>query len=336
MQLLQPSLADVFKARQQIRTTIQHTPLIKSHSLTDFMGCEIYLKLESLQTTGSFKLRGATNKILSLTEAEKVRGVIAVSSGNHGRAVAYVANKHGIPAVICVSETVPENKVSAIRALGARVEVRGKTYDQATEIAIDLQQEHGLTMIHPFDDPFVIAGQGTIGLEIIDQVPDMDAVIVPLSGGGLLGGIALTLKSINPRIKTIGVSMDQGAAMVESLKAGRVVEIVEEPSLADALIGGLGPENRYTFKLNQKFVDQSILVSEEEIAMGMTYALEKEHLVVEGGGAVGIGALLAAKIPDLVGKIVLVISGSNVSLETLVGCAGKIYPYQKEVHGIID
>jgi len=331
MQLLQPTLAEIFKARQRILTTIQHTPLIKSHSLTDFTGCEVYLKLESLQTTGSFKLRGATNKILSLNEADRARGVIAVSSGNHGRAVAYVANKHGIPAVICVSETVPENKVSAIRALGARVEVRGRTYDEATEIAIGLQQEHGLTMIHPFDDPFVIAGQGTIGLEIMDHVPGIDAVIVPLSGGGLLGGIALTLKSINPKIKTIGVSMEQGAAMVESLNAGMVVEVVEEPSLADALIGGLGHENRYTFKLNQQFVDQTILVGEEEIAMGMTYALEKEHLVVEGGGAVGIGALLAGKIPGLGGKIVLVISGSNVSLETLLGCAGEIYPYQKEV-----
>ena len=329
MQLTKPTLADVYQARQRIRTTIQRTPLIKSSWLTELTGSEIFLKLECLQTTGSFKLRGATNKILSLNRDEKERGVIAVSSGNHGRAVAYVAQKHNLPAVICVSETVPENKVSAIRELGAEVLVSGKTYDQATEDAIEVQRERGLTMIHPFDDPHVIAGQGTIGLEIMDQEPEIDTVIVPLSGGGLLGGIALTLKSIDPRIQTVGVSMDKGAAMIESLKAGNVVEIVEEVSLADALIGGLGPENQYSFKINQKYVDRTALVSEKEIATGMTFALEKEHLVVEGGGAVGIAALLAGKVKDLGRKAALVISGSNVSLSTLLNCAQETYPYQE-------
>ena len=329
MQLTKPTLADVYQARHRIRATIQQTPLIKSSWLTELTGSEIFLKLECLQTTGSFKLRGATNKILSLNRDEKMRGVIAVSSGNHGRAVAYVAQKHNLPAVICVSETVPENKVSAIRELGAEVLVSGKTYDQATEDAIEVQRERGLTMIHPFDDPYVIAGQGTIALEIMDQEPEIDTVIVPLSGGGLLGGIALTLKSIDPRIQTVGVSMEKGAAMIESLKAGNVVEIVEEASLADALIGGLGPENRYSFKINQKYVDRTVLVSEKEIATGMTFALEKEHLVVEGGGAVGIAALLAGKVKDLGRKAALVISGSNVSLSTLLNCAQETYPYQE-------
>jgi threonine dehydratase len=233
--------------------------------------------------------------------------------------------------VICVSETVPDNKVNAIQDLGAEVLVTGKTYDDATEDALDVQRERGLTMIHPFDDPQVIAGQGTIGLEIMDQLPDVDTVVVPLSGGGLLGGIALALKSINPSIQTIGVSMDKGAAMIESLKAGRVVEIVEEASLADALIGGLGPDNSYTLKINQKFVDHTLLVSEQEIAMGMTFALENEHLVVEGGGAVGIAALLAGKVANLGNKAILVISGSNVSLSTLLECAQGMYPYQEEL-----
>jgi threonine dehydratase len=328
MQLTQPLLADVYQAKQRISTTIQRTPLIKSSWLSEFTGREILLKLECLQTTGSFKLRGATNKILSLSENEKKRGVIAVSSGNHGRAVAYVSQKHDLPAVICVSETVPENKVSAIQDLGAEVVVSGKTYDEATEEALIVQQERGLTMIHPFDDPSVIAGQGTIGLEIIDQEPEIDTVIVPLSGGGLLGGIALTLKSIHPGIQTIGVSMDKGAAMIESLEAGHVVEIIEEPSLADALIGGLGAENHYTFKVNQKHVDSTILVSEKEIAMAMTYALEREHLVVEGGGAVGIAAVLAGKVANLGKKIVLVLSGSNVSLANLLASAQEKYSYQ--------
>lgn len=330
MQINQPRLWDIYQADHLIRKAVYRTPLLESHWLSELSGCKIYLKLECLQVTGSFKLRGATNKILSLKKEEKERGVIAVSSGNHGRAVAFVSRNFGIPAVICVSETVPENKVSAIKKLEAEVLILGKTYDEANEGAIKVQHERGLTMIHPFDDPFVIAGQGTIGLELLDEQPDIDTVIVPLSGGGLLGGIALGLKSINPDIRTIGVSMDQGAAMIESLKAGKVVEIVEEPSLADALIGGLGRENRYTFKIIQEYVDHTVLVSEDEIAAGMTFALEREHLVVEGGGAVGIAALLAGKVGNLGKKVVVVISGSNVNLYTLINIAQEEYPFQEK------
>ena len=329
MKDIKPHLADIYQADHLIRETIYRTPLIESPWLSKLSGCRIYLKLESLQVTGSFKIRGATNKILSLKKEEKKRGVIAVSSGNHGRAVAYVARNFGIPAVVCVSETVPENKVSAIQDLGAEVLVAGVTYDEATEGALQVQIERGLTMIHPFDDPFVIAGQGTIGLELLEEQPDIDTVIVPLSGGGLLGGIALALKSINPEIQTIGVSMDQGAAMVESLKAGKVVEVVEEPSLADALIGGLGQDNRYTFNIIQSYVDQTVLISEEEIAAGMTFALDKEHLVVEGGGAVGIAALLAGKVNNLGPNVAVVISGSNVNMSTLIEVAQGQYPYQQ-------
>lgn len=329
VQTHEPELGDIYQAEYQIRETIYRTPLIQSSWLSKFTGSEVLLKLENMQVTGSFKIRGATNKMLSLKKEEKARGVIAVSSGNHGRAVAYVAQEFGFPAVICVSETVPANKVNGIRELGAQVVIAGKTYDEATEGALKLQEERGLTMIHPFDDPYVIAGQGTIGLEIIKERPDINTVIVPLSGGGLLGGIALALKSINPAIQTIGVTMEVGAAMAQSLAAGKVAEIVEEPSLADALIGGLGPENHYTFNLNQKYVDKTVLVSEQEIAAGMTYALEKEHLVVEGGGAVGIAALLAGKVGNLGEKVVLVISGSNVSLDGLVEVAKGEYPYQR-------
>ena len=176
MQLIQPTLADVHQASQRIKATIQNTPLIKSNWLSEYSGSEIFLKLESLQKTGSFKLRGASNKILSLSAEEKQRGVIAVSSGNHGRAVAYVAGRHDLPAVICVSETVPENKVSAISELGAEILIKGKTYDEATEYALKIQAERGLTMVHPFDDPLVIAGQGTIGLEIMQELPNTDTI----------------------------------------------------------------------------------------------------------------------------------------------------------------
>ena len=328
MQIKQPMLGDIYQAEYLIRETIHQTPLIKSPWLSKFTGCEVFLKLEGLQVTGSFKIRGATNKMLSLKKGEKERGVIAVSSGNHGRAVAFVASQFDIPAVVCMSETVPDNKVNAIQDLGAKVVIEGQTYDQATDVALQLQKDRGLTMIHPFDDPYVIAGQGTIGLEIYKDCPEIDTVIVPLSGGGLLGGIALALKSINPTIQTIGVSMDKGAAMVESLAAGKVVEIVEEPSLADALVGGLGPENHNTFNLNQRYVDKTVLVTEHEIAAGMTFALEKEHLVVEGGGAVGIAALLAGKVKDMGERVALVISGSNVGLGSLMEVAQGIYQYQ--------
>ena len=323
-----PGLIDVYLAKRKIKKSIYRTPLVKSPGLREIVTAECYLKLENLQNTGSFKIRGATNKILSLSDDERNRGVIAVSSGNHGRAVASVAQKYNIPAVICISETVPRNKVQAIRELGAEIVIAGKSYDAASEGAEKLQVERGLTMIHPFDDPYVIAGQGTIGLELIEDLPEIDTAIVPLSGGGLLGGIALTLKSINPKIRTIGVSMDRGPAMFESLKAGRIMEVIEEPTLADALVGGIGKNNAYTLAIIQEFVDETVLVSEGEIAAGMTFALERHQLVLEGGGAVGIAAVLAGKVKEIGENTAIVISGANVDLPVLIEVAQKSYPYQ--------
>jgi threonine dehydratase len=323
-----PGLNDVYAAQERIKDIVYKTPLIKSPILTEAADSEVFLKLESLQATGSFKIRGAANKILSLSEDEQQQGVIAVSSGNHGRAVAYVAQRQGILAVICISESVPENKVSAIQDLGAEVVIAGKTYDEASEGAERLQEKRGLTMVHPFDDPDVIAGQGTIGLELMEELPEVDTVIVPLSGGGLLGGIAFTLKTIKPELQTIGVSMERGAAMIESLKAGEVVEVVEEPTLADALVGGIGNGNAYTFELIQKYVDKTIVVSEAVIAEAMTFALAKHHLVVEGGGAVGMAAILAGKAKSLGKKTAIVLSGGNVDLPILLEVANKRYPYQ--------
>jgi threonine dehydratase len=323
-----PGLIDVYLAKRKIKKSIYRTPLVKSPRLREIVTAECYLKLENLQNTGSFKIRGATNKILSLSDDERKRGVIAVSSGNHGRAVASVAQKYNIPAVICISETVPRNKVQAIRELGAEIVIAGQSYDEASEGAEKLQVERGLTMIHPFDDPYVIAGQGTIGLELIEDLPEIDTAIVPLSGGGLLGGIALTLKSINPKIRTIGVSMDRGPAMFESLKAGRIMEVIEEPTLADALVGGIGKNNAHTFAIIQQFVDETVLVSEGEIAAGMTFALERHQLVVEGGGAVGIAAVLAGKVKEIGENTAIVISGANVDLPVLIEVAQKSYPYQ--------
>jgi threonine dehydratase len=330
MQYSKPQLEHIYAARQRIQPLVRKTPLEESPWLTSFLKSDISLKLENQQVTGSFKIRGATNKLLSLTEDEKNRGVITVSSGNHGRAVSYVAGRLGIRAVIYLSEAVPGNKVQAIQQLGAETVVAGATYDDSAEHAALLQEQRGLTMVHPFDDPFVIAGQGTIGIELMEDLPHIDTVIVPLSGGGLLGGIALALKSLKPSIHVIGVSMERGPAMVESLKAGQVVDVVEEPTLADALAGGIGLDNRYTFRLIQEYVDETVLVSEDQIAAAMTFALDKHHLVVEGGGAVGIAALLYSRVSHLGENVAVVVSGGNVDLPVLLEVAQRSYPYQEE------
>jgi threonine dehydratase len=314
------TMRDIYLARARIAPIAHKTPLVSSPALAELTGSEVTLKLESLQETGSFKPRGAANKLLSLDPGARQRGVITVSSGNHGRALAYVAHHLGLRAVVCLSDTVPANKRDAIQKLGAEVVVRGSTYDEANKEAYRLVEKEGLEMIHPYDDPIVIAGQGTIGLELLEEFPDLDTVVVPLSGGGLLGGIAFVLKSADPGIHVVGVMMERGPTMVESLRAGRIVDIVEEPTLADALAGGI-PPNRYTFELIQKTVDETVLVSEQEIGAAMAFALERHHLVVEGGGAVGIAALRAGKLQHLGKHVAVVISGANVDMPLLLQIA---------------
>jgi threonine dehydratase len=311
------TMRDIYSARARIAPIARKTPLVSSPALAELTGSEITLKLESLQETGSFKPRGAANKILSLDPRVRQRGVVTMSSGNHGRALAYVARHLGLRAVVCLYEKVPSNKRDATRKFGAEVVVKGSTYEEAMEEAYRLVEKEGLEMIHPYDDPVVIAGQGTIGLEILEDFPDLNTVVVPLSGGGLLGGIAFALKSADPKIHVVGVMMERGPAMVESLRAGRLVEIVEEPTLADALAGGIIP-NKYTFGLLQKTVDETVLVSEQEIAAAMAFSLEHHHLVVEGGGAVGIAALRAGKLQRLGKRVAVVISGANVDMSLLM------------------
>ncbi len=310
-------MRDIYSARARIAPIVRKTPLVFSPVLAEMTGSEITLKLENLQETGSFKPRGASNKLLSMDPKVRQRGVITVSSGNHGRALAYVAHYLGVRAVVCLPGTVPANKRDAIKKLRAEVIVRGRTYDEAVEEVNRLEKKERLEMIQPYDDPVVIAGQGTIGLELLDEFPDLDTVVVPLSGGGLLGGIAFVLKSADPGIHVVGVMMERGPAMVESLRAGRVVDIVEEPTLADALAGGIKP-NLYTFELIRKTVDETVLVSEQEIAAAMAFALEHHHMVVEGGGAVGIAALMSGKIRKLGERVAVVISGGNVDMPLLL------------------
>ncbi len=308
------SLAEIECAQVAIAPYVRHTPLIPAPSLSgDQTG--VYFKLEILQDTLAFKLRGATNAVLSLTPEERSRGVVAVSTGNHGRGLAYAAGRLGVKAVICMSELVPDNKRQAIRDLGAEVCIHGRSQDEAQVEADRLVAEKGLVMVDPFDDPRVIAGQGTVGLEILADLPDVNSVLVPLSGGGLIAGVAKAVKSTPRPVRVIGITMDQGAAMYESQKAGKPVPVAEHASLADALGGGIGLENRYTFDMTRDYVDDMLLVSEEEIAAAMKHLYWRERLVVEGSGAVGVAAILSGKAEALGAKAVVVLSGRNVDMK---------------------
>jgi threonine dehydratase len=309
-----PTLADIRAAAEVLEGRVQVTPLIGCPTLSTRARQPVFLKLETLQPTGAFKLRGATNAIHALSEQQRQRGVACCSTGNHGRAVAYAAAEAGIRAIVCLSSLVPETKVRAIEALGAEVRRVGNSQDDAQREVDRLVQAEGMTDIPPFDHPAVIAGQGTIALELLDQHPDLATIVVPLSGGGLVSGIALAAKAMKPDIRIVGISMARGAAMHASLEAGKPVAVTELPTLADSLGGGIGLDNRWTFAICRALVDDVILLSEVEIYRGMRALFTEHRLVTEGAAAVGVGALLAGKL-KLNGPTALIISGHNVALE---------------------
>lgn len=317
------TLSDVFSAQKQIANIITKTPLRSSLSLSEKTGKNVYLKLENMQPSGSFKLRGAANAILNLSEKARARGVITMSAGNHGKAVAYVANKTNIKATICVSELVPDHKIEAMQKLGAEVIIAGKDQDDATENALIMAREKGQTFISAFDDPYVIAGQGTIALEILKENPDIDTMIVQLSGGGLMSGIAVAAKAINPNIKLIGVTIEKGAAMYESIKAGKIVTVEEMPSLADALQGGLPFDNKYTFDICSQNVDSIALIPEEQIEKAMAFGFRCERLVLEGSGAITMAPLLFKELNKFGKNIAAIISGDNVDVNQLMQIVAK-------------
>jgi threonine dehydratase len=320
------SLRDIYAARKRIAGIARRTPLIASPALSERCGGTILLKLEIMQETGSFKFRGALNALSNLPESERAKGVVAVSTGNHGRGVAAAAEMLGIKASVCMSSLVPQNKIDGIRRHGAEIVIHGRSQDEADIAAKAIIEKEGRVMIPPFDHADVIAGQGTIGLELMEEAPDLDMIIVPLSGGGLIAGIAKAVKDINPRIRVIGVTMDRGPAMYDSQHAGKPVEVEERPSLADALGGGIGLDNRYTFPMVRDLVDEMLLVSEREIADAMTHLYREERLVVEGSGSVGIAALLRG-MPDTAGRrVAVVVSGRNVDMDlfTRVVTGGSI------------
>ena len=304
---------DIRAARDRIWDRVRRTPLVPSLSLSGPGGDGVFLKLEQLQATGSFKLRGATNAILSLTDGQRAKGVVGVSTGNHGRGLAYAARQAGVPCVICMSALVPRNKVDGIKALGADVRIVGQSQDEA-QVEVDrLVEEQGLVMLPPFDHLDIIAGQGTLGLEVLEDCEKVDTILVPLSGGGLISGVAVAAKEKNPDIRVIGISMERGAAMIESQKAGKPVQVPELPTLADSLGGGIGLDNAYTFRIVRDLVDECLTVSESEIAAAIRHAYWKEQLVIEGSGSVGIAALLAGKIPQP-GTCVALLTGCNIDM----------------------
>ncbi|WP_119275087.1 hydroxyectoine utilization dehydratase EutB [Taklimakanibacter deserti] len=312
------ALAEVMEAHRLIAGLARRTPLIEARGIGADARQPLLLKLETLQPIGAFKIRGAAHALLRLDDQAKRRGVVACSTGNHGRAVAYAASRLGIPATICLSNLVPQIKVDAIAALGATVRRCGSSQDDAQTDADRLVGEKGLTDISPFDHRDVILGQATIALELLSERPDLTRIVVPLSGGGLIGGIAFAAKALKPSIRITGVSMEEGAAMHESLKAGHPIAVTEVPSLADSLGGGINLANQWTFDLCRKHVDETVLVSEEEIYRGMRALFFKERLVAEGAGAVGIAALLAGKI-KLDGPTAMIVSGQNVDMDQFLG-----------------
>jgi threonine dehydratase len=310
-----PTLADVEQAAARITGIAVRSPLISSPGLASSHG-QVAMKLETVQPTGSFKIRGAAARILALSPDERTRGVVTASTGNHGRAVAHVGKLLGIPVTVCVSVGVPAGKVAALRSLGCELVIDGDSQTVALENADRLVEARGMTLVHPFDDPHVIAGQGTIGLEIIEDMANLGKVLVPLSGGGLAAGVAIAVKSRKPAVRIVGISMKRGAVMAASLEAGRPVDLPEEPTLADSLQGGIGLDNRFTFGIVRDLVDEVIVLDEDEIWIGMRFALGIHRLVLEGGAAVGLAALLAKKVEPS-DDTVVICTGSNIEADHL-------------------
>ncbi|QFY03582.1 bifunctional threonine ammonia-lyase/L-serine ammonia-lyase TdcB (plasmid) [Bacillus cereus] len=310
-------ITNIKKAKEILDVNARKTPLVKSFYLTSKTGGEIYLKLENMQLTGSFKFRGAFNKISQLTNEEKERGVIACSAGNHAQGVALSSHLLGIKSKIVMPTSAPQAKVDATRGYGSEVILYGDTFDDAKAKCEEIIKETGETYLHPYDDVEVMAGQGTIGLDILDDMWDVDTVIVPIGGGGIISGIAVALKSFNPSINIIGVQAENVHGMKASYDAGRILEHYEAPTIADGCAVKI-PGN-LTFEIVKDLVDDIVTVSEEELEVAMKDLLQRGKAVVEGAGALATAALLAGKVDKYVQgkKVVAVISGGNVDLKRI-------------------
>ena len=306
----------VKQAQENIKKVITKTPFSYAPLLSQMIGNEIYLKKENLQLTGAFKLRGAFNKIANLSEKEKQKGVIAASAGNHAQGVSYSASYFNIPSIIVMPEATPMTKISGVKSHGGTVVLAGNNYDEAYEYAIKLAKDKGLSFIHPFADYEVMAGQGTIALEMLDEQPDLEVIIVPIGGGGLISGIAKTAKALNPKIKIIGVTASGAPAMFNSYKNGVIQDSLSVKTIADGI--AVRDTNKQTYEIIKEWVDDIVQVDDEEIANAILYLMEKQKIVVEGAGAVGIAALMHHKIKfNTPKKIGVVISGGNIDVTML-------------------
>jgi len=311
----QLSLEEIRGARDRLARVTYLSPCAYSETISQMAGGRASFKLENLQMTGSFKERGAANKLLSLSNDERARGVVTASAGNHGLAVAFHARRLGIRATIVMPEWAPLIKVTSARRDGAEVILAGGDYDEAAREAQRICRERGAVFVHPFDDPLVIAGQGTIGLELLEQQPDLEAVIVPVGGGGLIGGLAMAVKESSPNVRVVGVQAKNVAAMHASLAAGRIETLPPAPTIADGIavrqVGSL------TFPLVRRYVDEIVTVSEEEIANAILLLLEIEKTVVEGAGATTLAALLNRDLRLKGKRVVLILSGGNIDVNVI-------------------
>jgi len=303
------------KAKALISDIIHETPLEFHTTFSEISGNQVYLKLENFQKTGSFKIRGAFNKISKLSENERINGVIAASAGNHGQGVALAAKKTGIKCIIVVPIGTPIIKIQAIKSYDAEVIEFGKNFDEAYQKALEIQKQKSMTFIEPFNDMDIIIGQGTIGLEILNQLPDTDIIIVPIGGGGLISGISLYCKAINPKIKIIGVQSEGVRTVYDSFKKGRLEVVETKDTIAEGI--AVKRPGDITFKFIQKYVDDVITVNDEEITNAILMCIERAKIIVEGAGAVPIAAILNDKISVKNKKIVLVLSGGNIDVNLI-------------------
>ncbi len=306
-------LDNFYKAQFVLSKVLRSTELI--HTSRIHTGCDVYLKPECLQNTGSFKLRGAYYKISQLTDEEKAKGVIACSAGNHAQGVALAATSMGIKSLICLPEGAPIGKVEATRRLGAEVCLVPGVYDDAYQKAISLRDEHGYTFIHPFDDPNVIAGQGTIGLEILTQLADVEAVVVPVGGGGLISGVAFAIKSLNPSVKVYGVQAEGAPSMVNSLHDHKIEQLQWVSTVADGI--AVKEPGKLTYEVCSKYVDDMVTVTDDEICAAILRLIEREKLATEGAGAISVAAVMFDKVPVKGKKTVCVVSGGNIDVTLL-------------------
>lgn len=309
------TLDRIYHAAYVLKDAIRPTDMIKC-SADVVPGTSVYLKTENLQVTGSFKVRGAYYKISQLTEEERKKGVIACSAGNHAQGVARAATKNGIKSLICIPDAAPISKIEATKRLGADVCLVKGTYDDAYAKAVELQKQSGAVFIHPFDDELVIAGQGTIGLEIIDKKPNVDAVVVPVGGGGLLAGVAFAIKSLNPNIKVYGVQASGAPSMVQSVKDGQIETLESVHTFQDGI--AVKTPGNLTYEIASKYVDGFVTVTDDECAAAILTLLERQKLVTEGAGACAFAAVLFNKIPEIKGKrVCCLLSGGNIDVTIL-------------------